>query len=424
MKNYIILITLCFSITYAKSQDCGSRYYESVFTSKRTNNIQYGSNVKFNGDSVDLFMDVYEPENDTLEKRPLIMLAFGGSFTSGVRQSPDIMRLCTEFSQRGFVCVSIDYRLGFEKGSDSDTNQFKAMIRGVQDMKGALRYFYKDAATTDEWRVDTNLIFAGGVSAGAFIGLNMAYGKTNIFSRQIPAWAFDALAEVGGTEGVSGNPGYSWKVKGVINLCGAMTDTIWLQPNDPMLVSVHGTEDDLVPFYYDSVVAATQVEAMLFGSGDIHNRAERIGITNTLKPFYGAGHVPFILPTNNNILSIAKYMDTTIWVIRDFLYDNIFCKNDTASGVANIYGSGRVAIYPNPAQSRLNIAIDDDISNNLLFTLYNYEGRQIMNAELINGNNTVTINNLIPGIYFAVIRDEHSGNIVRREKLMIERSNN
>jgi predicted esterase len=365
-------------------------------------------------------MDIYEPENDTLEKRPLMMLAFGGSFTSGIRQSPDIVRLCTEFSQRGYVCVSIDYRIGFENGIDSDTNQFKALIRGVQDMKGALRYFYKDAQTLNEWKIDTNLIFAGGVSAGAFMGLNMAYGKTNIFSRVIPAWAFDALAEVGGTEGVSGNPGYSWNVKGVINLCGAMTDTIWLQPNDPMLVSVHGTEDDLVPYYYDSVLAATQVEAMLFGSGDIHRRAEGIGLTNTLKTFYDAGHVPFILPTNNNILSIAKYMDTTIWTIRDFLYDNVFCNNDTASSVANIYGSGRIAIYPNPAQSKLNIAIDDDVQHNLLFTLYNYEGREIINTELINGNNTVAINNLISGIYFAAIRDVHSGNIVRREKLLIE----
>lgn len=420
MKTHILLIILCLSITYAKSQDCGNRYYESIFTSKRTNNIQYGSNVKFNGDSIDLFMDIYEPENDTLEKRPLMMLAFGGSFTSGIRQSPDIVRLCTEFSKRGYVCVSIDYRIGFENGIDSDTNQFKALTRGTQDMKAALRYFYKDATATNEWKIDTNFIFAGGVSAGAFMGLNLTYGKTNIFSRQIPAWAFDALAEVGGTEGVSGNPGYSWNVKGVINLCGAMTDTIWLQPNDPMLVSVHGTEDDLVPFYYDSILAGTQVEAMLFGSGDIHNRAERIGLTNTLKPFYGAGHVPFILPTNNNILSIAKYMDTTIWTIRDFLYDNVFCSNDTASSVANIYDSGRIAIYPNPAQSRLNITVDDDVRDNLLFTLYNYEGREIINAELINGNNTVSINNFISGIYFAVIRGEYSGNIVIRKKLMIE----
>lgn len=400
----LLLVALLFSAT-SYTQDCGSRYYETLFISKRTNNIQYGRNVKFNGDTVDLFMDIYEPEDDTLEKRPMIMLAFGGSFTSGIRQSPDIVRLCNEFSQRGYVCVSIDYRIGFENGIDSDTNQFKAMIRGVQDMKGALRYFYKDAQTTNDWRIDTNLIFAGGVSAGGFIGLNMAYGKTLLFSREIPAWAPIALDEVGGVEGTSGNPGYSWKVKGVVNLCGAITDTIWLQPNDPIVVSVHGTEDDLVPFYYDSTLANTQVEAMLFGSGDIHRRANNIGLKNTLKPFIGAGHVPFIIPTNNNVLSIAKYMDTTIWTIRDFLYEVVICSNDTASSVENILASNEINFYPNPATNKLHIAINE--KNNAIYKLsiYDVNGKLVLFRN-INSKSIIDVNGINNGIYFAVIQDD------------------
>lgn len=400
----LLLVALLFSAT-SYTQDCGSRYYETLFTSKRTNNIQYGRNVKFNGDTVDLFMDIYEPEDDTLEKRPMIMLAFGGSFTSGIRQSPDIVRLCNEFSQRGYVCVSIDYRIGFENGIDSDTNQFKAMIRGVQDMKGALRYFYKDAQTTNDWRIDTNLIFAGGVSAGGFIGLNMAYGKTLLFSREIPAWAPIALDEVGGVEGTSGNPGYSWKVKGVVNLCGAITDTIWLQPNDPIVVSVHGTEDDLVPFYYDSTLANTQVEAMLFGSGDIHRRANNIGLKNTLKPFIGAGHVPFIIPTNNNVLSIAKYMDTTIWTIRDFLYEVVICSSDTASSVENILASNEINFYPNPATNKLHIAINE--KNNAIYKLsiYDVNGKLVLFRN-INSESIIDVNGINNGIYFAVIQDD------------------
>lgn len=289
-----IFFLLNFLHNQLSAQDCGARYYAKIFNTEISNAIQYGRNAKFNGDTVNLLMDIYLPENDTLTKRPLIILAFGGSFTGGFRQSPDIVRLCNEFSQRGYVCVSIDYRLGFENGNDSDTNQFKALVRGVQDMKAALRFFYKDAATVNEYRIDTQNIFAGGVSAGGFIGLNMAYAKTTSFSRPLPSWAFDALAEVGGIDGNSGNEGYSWKVKGVINLCGAITDSIWLQPNDPIIVSVHGTEDDLVPFYYDSILAITQVEAMLFGSGDIHRRANHIGLRNKLKAFEGAGHTPFI----------------------------------------------------------------------------------------------------------------------------------
>lgn len=416
----LILFALLLSAT-SYTQDCGSRYYESIFTSVRTNNIQYGRNVKFNGDTVDLFMDIYEPENDTLEKRPMIMLAFGGSFTSGIRQSPDIVRLCTEFSQRGYVCVSIDYRIGFENGVDSDTNQFKAMIRGVQDMKGALRYFYKDAQTTNEWRIDTNLIFAGGVSAGGFIGLNMAYGKTLLFSRQIPAWVPDALAEVGGVEGVSGNAGYSWKVKGVVNLCGAITDTIWLQPNDPVIVSVHGTEDDLVPYFYDSTLAATQVEAMLFGSGDIHRRANNIGLKNSLKPFYEAGHVPFIIPTNNNVLSIARYMDTTIWTIRDFLYD-VICNNDTVSGITDYAENFSFSVYPNPASNIVNISSQLTNNNTITVNVYDVIGKKLIHKVFTNTKkNTLDVSVLLSGIYYVEISNGTSRKYIYRKPIVVNK---
>src|SRR5690606_37726861 len=217
------------------------RYYEKQFQVKNTFNIPFGSAVKYDGTTQTLLMNVYEPQNDTVfdGNRPLLIFAFGGSFTSGFRLSPDIVRLCNEFAQRGYVAVSIDYRLGFDTGTDSDTNQFKALIRGVQDMKAAVRYFYKNAQEVNTYRVDTNKIFIGGVSAGAFIALNYAYGKTDTLSFPAPGFAFPVLEELGGTEGNSGSPGYSTKVSGVIYLCGAIADTVWLMPNDVPLCGVH-----------------------------------------------------------------------------------------------------------------------------------------------------------------------------------------
>jgi para-nitrobenzyl esterase len=416
MKNIFIITGLLIFFSSLGAQDCGDRYFNKIFNTKQTTALQYGSNVKFNGDSVNLLMDIFEPENDTLSKRPLIVLAFGGSFTGGVRQSPDIVRLCNEFSQRGYVCVSIDYRLGFENGNDSDTNQFKALIRGVQDMKGALRYFYKDAATDNIYRVDTNNIFAGGVSAGAFIGLNMAYGRTDIFSRIVPAWVPDALAEVGGVEGNSGSPGYSWKVKGVINLCGAISDTLWLQPNDPMVVSVHGTADDLVPFYFDSTLAGTQVEALLFGSGDIHNRANRIGLKNYLKAFQGAGHVPFILPSGSNITAIQKYMDTTIWTIRDFLYNQAIC--NTTSSAYTLKPAVAATLFPNPAGNYVTVKIET--ADPLQLSLYNMYGKEVLKTILNRNETLLQLNALPKDIYIAEIKNNQNHAIVNRQRLLIE----
>ena len=181
--------------------------------------------MKFDSTYIDLKMDIYQPTGDNFAHRPLIVLAFPGGLTSGVRQSPDIVQLCDNFSKRGYVCVSIDYRLGFENGSDCDTNQFRAFMRGVQDMRAAVRYFYKDALTTNTYRIDTNQIWIGGSSAGAFIALNYAYFKLDTFSKTPPDWAAPVFLALGGTEGASGNPGYSSKVKGVIDLCGGIADT-------------------------------------------------------------------------------------------------------------------------------------------------------------------------------------------------------
>src|SRR4051812_18879883 len=222
-KLYSLLcLSICLlSFSNLQSQCGNGRYYDKIF-SPSTSTVTYGNAMKFDSTYTDLKMDIYQPAGDQLAHRPLIVLAFPGSFTAGSRLSPDITQLCDNFVRRGYVCASIDYRLGFEGGRDSDTNQFKAFMRGVQDMKAAVRYFYKDAQTTNTYRIDTNQIFIGGSSAGAFIALNYAYGKQDTLSRSEPPWARPALDSLGGPEGSSGNPGYSSRVKGVVDLCGAI----------------------------------------------------------------------------------------------------------------------------------------------------------------------------------------------------------
>src|ERR1043165_9130881 len=177
----ILFLTLAVTDVYAQ---CGNgRYYDKIF-SPSTSTVTFGNAMQFDSQYVDLKMDIYQPAGDLLAHRPLIMVAFPGSFTAGSRLSPDITQLCDNFVRRGYVCASIDYRLGFENGSDCDTNQFKAMMRAVQDMRAAVRYFYKDAQTNNTYRVDTNQIFIGGSSAGAFIALNYAYGKQDTRSEE------------------------------------------------------------------------------------------------------------------------------------------------------------------------------------------------------------------------------------------------
>lgn len=405
MKKSLLTVTVLVFLfpESISAQQCGNgRYYNKIF-SPGTSTVTYGNAMKFDSTFVDLKMDIYQPSGDNFAHRPLIILAFPGSFTAGTRLSPDITQLCDNFVRRGYVCASIDYRLGFEDGSDCDTNQFKALMRAVQDMKGAVRYFYKDAQTTNTFRIDTSQIWIGGSSAGAFIGLNYAYGKLDTLSRSEPAWARPALDSLGGPEGNSGNPGYSTKVKGVIDLCGGIADTVWIMPGDPLLVGVHGTADSTVACYFDSVFASTHPESLLFGGGDIKTRMDNLGSNYSLYLFQGVDHVPYILPIPF-LPPASTYMDSTVSIIRDFLYQNTVCDSTTINGIENLNEEIFVSVFPNPSNDVLNIFSHQD--ENLTTEIYSVDGK-LMHKKFIPAQSSETFSKeeLGDGIFLLQIFD-------------------
>lgn len=387
----LTIVAWCAATSKLNAQCQQGRFIDDLFNVKSNLNIKYGGNYKFDGTYQELFMNIYEPDGDTLARRPLIMLAFGGSFTFGSRTSPDILKLCNAFAKKGYVTATIDYRLGFENGNDSDTNQFKALIRAAQDMRAAIRFCYKDAATNNLYRIDTTQIFIGGVSAGGFTALNLAYGKADTLSRARPPFVDDALAEVGGITGNSGNPGYSEKVRGVINLCGAIGDTVWLMPNDPILCGVHGTNDQLVPCLFDSAKAANSVEAQMFGSCDLNNRAQNIGLPHSFYFFKGASHVPFVFN--------QAYMDTTIWTIRDFLAQHVVCGG--WSGVQDLL-LNQITVSPNPFSQSFEVRMPDNAM--CYFTISDVIGKTLMQGNL-NGYQSIELPFSKSNIFFLRIED-------------------
>jgi len=75
--------------------------------------IRYGS--AFNNatnETQTLLLDAYyPPESDKRQDRPVIVFIHGGSFDAGNKSWSGIPNFVTELTRRGFVCVSIDYRL-------------------------------------------------------------------------------------------------------------------------------------------------------------------------------------------------------------------------------------------------------------------------------------------------------------------------
>ena len=289
-------------INYTNQSDNLQRYDSQIFeTITITKDIRYGANVTLSGNTLGLTMDVYQPENDTEINRPLIVLAHGGSFISGDKS--DLSETATFLAKAGYVVASINYRL-----LDVTPTQLafkQVVINAAADMKAAVRYFNKDVATTNTYKIDSNNIFIGGYSAGAITALHYAYVNNNSELTTIGGTTFvDYVNSKGGLEGGSGNDTYSSSVKGVINISGALFNTNFINSNEPSLYSIHGTDDVVVPFLNGDI---NSTGILTDGSGVLHPYAVSIGLNSTLKTITNGKHDAF-LNCNSCAVEIRSFL--------------------------------------------------------------------------------------------------------------------
>ena len=100
----------------------------------------------------------------------MIVMAFGGAYLTGFKRFWPLVAYAEAMAKRGYVVASIDYRLGFNPLNVESS--VRAIYRGSQDMKAAIRYFRFHA---EEYGIDPDLVFAGGDSAGGISSLHAAY---------------------------------------------------------------------------------------------------------------------------------------------------------------------------------------------------------------------------------------------------------
>ncbi len=392
-KIYSLILSFFFiaSLAYSQLDTTGGRYCSPVFSAVTvTSNVTYGSALTVSGSTQTLVMDIYEPTGDLALTRGVIVFVHGGSFIGGTKTDQDVSTLCTRFAKMGYVTCSIDYRLGFFP-FDS-VNATKAVIRATQDMKAAVRFFRKDAATTNLYRVDSNFIFAGGSSAGAFTALHLAYlDKIS----EIPSWI--NIASLGGLDGSSGNPGYSSKVNAVINLCGALGDSTWLEPGDIPLVSMHGTADATVPYGHAMIYVGGYPIMVVDGSSSIKQRADHIGVYNPFYTWYGAPHVPYA----GTSASAIAYMDTTVEFVREFLCP-IVSAPSIFTGVKEVSSKKSFIVYPNPSNGQFIIRFAE-ASDGRTLLITDVAGRLVEQAKVNGSEYFYNGTRLKAGIYFVKI---------------------
>lgn len=73
-----ILLSLLVVLNYTVNAQCDERYSEEIFDEVSVSTVTYS-------DVHNLKLDIYQAEGDTVTNRPLLILAHGGSFISGIR---------------------------------------------------------------------------------------------------------------------------------------------------------------------------------------------------------------------------------------------------------------------------------------------------------------------------------------------------
>ncbi len=281
------------------------RYTNSLFpTSTITQNVIYGTAPSVDGfgtvesstTSQNLKIDIYSPTGDTFTNRPVIIFAHPGGFFSGSKNVDDMMAFCDYFARKGYVTATIDYRLGFNVTSNIAMHSTRAVYRGLQDGRTAIRYFRANAST---YGIDPNKVYFVGSSAGAFIALHSIYLdqisekpiETGVvqYSNITPPFSHTA-PDLGGLD-IGANLTYNGKPDAIISFWGGIQNTnlITSNNNTPVFL-VHGEADTTVsfntgsPFGYSSLPTAD-------GSNPIKNKLNALNFTNNETYFVaGAGH--------------------------------------------------------------------------------------------------------------------------------------
>jgi len=221
--------------------------------------VRVHSDLEYSRVGQPVAMDVVEP----LEGQapfPAVVLIHGGGFRAGNRES--WLKVAYRLAENGYVAATVSYRL-------SPRHQYPAHL---EDVKAAVRYLRANAA---RFRIDPSRIGASGGSAGGTLALLL--GLTSDHA------AF---------EGSGPNQDQSSEIQAIVNFYGATDFTksyapgasvdaaevlpmflggdlehsrplhiqssplYWVTPDDPPVLTIHGTKDRFVG--YDQAVALTE----------------------------------------------------------------------------------------------------------------------------------------------------------------------
>ena len=253
-------------------------------------------------DSKPILMDIYQFKDQKAEGgRPVFIYAFGGAWAMGSRVDALCNPLYDHLCEKGWVCVSIDYRLGSARGRDGKPlitppegyNAFQYSIDiGVEDIYAATVWLINHAA---EYNIDPTKIVISGSSAGAINSMNAEYyicSGHKIAKENLPV---------------------DFNYAGVIPMAGAVyltgendTQLTWLKKPCPMCF-FHGSTDPTVTFDVEN-----NPNRHGFGPNYISKQLYTMDVPYMLYEYFGGDHVMALLPLKWFWNEIDSFLDRIV----------------------------------------------------------------------------------------------------------------
>ncbi len=300
----------------------------------------------------DLKMDIYRAKSsvDSKTDRPVIVYLHTGNFLpppingspTGLKTDSSAIVLCTEWAKRGYVAVSVDYRLGWNPLAGTEEERkgqlLNAVYRAIHDVKQCIANLRTDAAGSNSYGIDGSKITLYGEGTGSYIALGYAtldkYTEMELpkFLNPLSNKSYIDTTTVGRIDGsggllnLYGAPSTDVAVQSVVNAGGALADTSWLEAGDAPMVTFHAVRDPFAPFNEGIVVVPTTngnvVEVQ--GANLFIQKANSIGNNDVIKN----------MPAGNayNIVARSHYGKTV-----DYIYPSPGDKMTINSDVENLF---------------------------------------------------------------------------------------
>lgn len=147
-------------------EDSGLETHKGIYTTAK-NYLGADSGLKY---------EFIAASGDTMKHRPFVLMVHEGAFLFG--DLGNEMGKARWLARRGYAAASVDYRLGFNGGSEqnacggSSPEVVRAVYRAVQDTYAAIHYFVDKA---DEFGIDKRQIILAGSSAGSITVAALVY---------------------------------------------------------------------------------------------------------------------------------------------------------------------------------------------------------------------------------------------------------